>query len=582
MQAFSAPPNDASVGRAYTEPEFPNYATPMGDWNGDGIDDVMFRPSDYGYVLMVQPDGSTVYGSRDGYSLSASVSADLNGDGQAELMSARYEQYYSRYAYAGPFPSENKQDTGLPGECPSGPYQGTGITAGDLNGDGYDDFVVSCPGWYGTEWYDPDSGYFNIFSGHPDLSQIRLDRQFGAGDHNDMFGYRLSAGHDLDQDGYDDLVVTTGGCGYISGQHPPGSAYYNDNPTNVQWIRGGPNLLELTPQGGAVVRWELRSRLGTEGWCDGAEAEMVPDVNGDGYPDLAVSGKEKVRLYLGGPDGPEDTPVWERSAEGICINTSWEYRCLDPDYIKFLRLVGLGDVNGDGYGDLGFVRAWGVEIHYGAPFGVFEGDPLVLDVDRYAHGVGTFGDLTGDGAAELVLVSPWDSHPEDYTYPSTGEVHALSWAWAAFVFEGLSPLDLDGDGVNRGADCNDFRASIYPGALDVGGNGIDENCDGVDGFHLVVASQVGQRVTLEARGGVAGSTVALVGSVKGPGTGPCPPELGGQCVGLRQAQLVGTDKANALGVAEWTVTLPPGTTSIWAQAWALSSPALGSGVLKVR
>ncbi len=32
-----------------------------------------------------------------------------------------------------------------------------------------------------------------------------------------------------------------------------------------------------------------------------------------------------------------------------------------------------------------------------------------------------------------------------------------------------------------GGDCNDFNANIYPGAYDVGGSGLDENCDGEDG-----------------------------------------------------------------------------------------------------
>lgn len=32
-----------------------------------------------------------------------------------------------------------------------------------------------------------------------------------------------------------------------------------------------------------------------------------------------------------------------------------------------------------------------------------------------------------------------------------------------------------------GGDCNDENADIYPGAEDVDGNDIDENCDGVDG-----------------------------------------------------------------------------------------------------
>jgi hypothetical protein len=43
-------------------------------------------------------------------------------------------------------------------------------------------------------------------------------------------------------------------------------------------------------------------------------------------------------------------------------------------------------------------------------------------------------------------------------------------------------LDWDGDRRNRGTDdCNDFNRAIYRGAPDRRGNGVDENCDGVDG-----------------------------------------------------------------------------------------------------
>ena len=37
--------------------------------------------------------------------------------------------------------------------------------------------------------------------------------------------------------------------------------------------------------------------------------------------------------------------------------------------------------------------------------------------------------------------------------------------------------DADGDGFSDAEDCDDSDASIYPGAEEVCGNGVDDNCD---------------------------------------------------------------------------------------------------------
>ncbi len=44
---------------------------------------------------------------------------------------------------------------------------------------------------------------------------------------------------------------------------------------------------------------------------------------------------------------------------------------------------------------------------------------------------------------------------------------------------GDARVDADGDGIFREQDCNDANAAIKPGAIEINGNAVDENCDGI-------------------------------------------------------------------------------------------------------
>jgi len=68
---------------------------------------------------------------------------------------------------------------------------------------------------------------------------------------------------------------------------------------------------------------------------------------------------------------------------------------------------------------------------------------------------------------------------------------------------GLLGIDNDHDGFFAGQDCNDASAAIRPGALEIRGNRVDENCDGISEPFLTVASGLstnwdvhGSRLTL--------------------------------------------------------------------------------------
>jgi hypothetical protein len=79
--------------------------------------------------------------------------------------------------------------------------------------------------------------------------------------------------------------------------------------------------------------------------------------------------------------------------------------------------------------------------------------------------------------------------------------------------------DADGDGFVVPADCNDHNAAIHPGAVDIPGNAVDENCDGHDAPFPPIGSTVAaawkffksytKLTSLAAVGVPAGATITL-------------------------------------------------------------------------
>jgi hypothetical protein len=156
---------------------------------------------------------------------------------------------------------------------------------------------------------------------------------------------------------------------------------------------------------------------GSSGW--GSALGSAGDVNGDGFADLVVG------VAKGGSSSPGLVYVYFGSANGLLLNS--------PEVITDPKgeaggafgaaVVGLGDVNGDGYADVAVSApsttvnsqtfAGRIFVFYGSPMG------LVIDAGKYTSidspdatmhaGFGSAlapGDVNGDGYADLVVSSP--------------------------------------------------------------------------------------------------------------------------------------------------------------------------------
>jgi DNA-binding beta-propeller fold protein YncE len=111
------------------------------------------------------------------------------------------------------------------------------------------------------------------------------------------------------------------------------------------------------------------------------------------------------------------------------------------------------------------------------------GDPLTLSVTAQPA-AGQLGAI--DAPAGRVFYNPFGgfSGADSFKYRAFAGGQFSNTAVASLNVSAPAPaapggLDADRDGFFAGQDCNDSDASIRPGALEVRGNRVDENCDGL-------------------------------------------------------------------------------------------------------
>jgi hypothetical protein len=334
-------------------------------------------------------------------------------------------------------------------------------SGGDVNGDGYPDVVVGAVKYAQTT---VKGGAVFLFYGGPGGLSDQPDWFFGTDMNGAELGTAVANSGDINGDGYDDLVVGAPGC---SNPEPKEGCVYV--------FFGSASGLGSAPD--QVLQLDRRdSYLGTA-------VDLAGDVNGDGYDDVIVGAKWFANnltnegaafLFLGGPDGLSDAPVWQ--FEGNQARASLG-----------TAVAGVGDVDGDGYADFlvgaPFFDGPAVDSGYaalflGSPDG--PGDTPAWEITgshtdaRLGQALAAAGDVNGDGLPDFLIGAPgWQNQDEQaigaaFLYTGRSDCSGAEPLWTAVSDQ---PNSGFGAAVSGAGDMNnDGYADVVVGAWQYSGD----------------------------------------------------------------------------------------------------------------
>ncbi len=403
-------------------------------------------------------------GDRAGHSLDA---GDLDGDGAGDLLIGAYQSADGGtdagavHVAVGPLHGEGELGQGEPHWTGEDAYDYAGqavAVVGDMDGDGYPEIAV---GAYGEDSGGTDAGRAYLLRGPVTGSGDLGDAQVLQGTATSSnLGYSLASAGDVDGDGAQDLLLG-------ASQDP---SLYGDG--GAAYLLLGP----ATAAGDIEDLFDARFRPEGAGDALGSRVAGAGDVDGDGYEDLLLAAPERNDLATNG--GVVYLVLGAPSSHWIGVSqrmNSAHARLLghERDLAAGSALQSLGDLDGDGYGDI----ALGAEssgdpgsafLLTGPLTGEVSLEEAVVRFDGEKNGSRTggalaAGDVDGDGDIDLLVGSP--RYPGSYEVGQAMLFHGplLDWgpkvdmtaggdaSWQASssydrLGTGLAMVDLDGDG----------------------------------------------------------------------------------------------------------------------------------------
>jgi len=356
----------------------------------------------------------------------------------------------------------------------AGDYLGQSVIgAGDLNGDYISDFCVSSSR---SDENGQNAGKTYIFFGRTSGWQesfdlANADASFVGESAGDESGHALGAGGDVNGDGFDDLLISA--------------------PLNQETGEDDGQIYLIF---GKASGWQLNTSLADadasflgEVMSDraGNSIDIIEDVNGDNYDDILIADKwndeyeingGKIYLIFGRASG------WKMDISLSSCNAS--YKGINANDHAGFSISGLGDVNGDTFGDFligaylndelgtsagqsylifGKELGWSTDVNLTNADVTFNGE---YQYDASGTVVSGVGDLNGDTYKDFMIGAPGN----DESQSSAGQAYII---FGKETWESGYNLS-DADASFHGENDNDQLGTFLAGAYDINNDTYDD------------------------------------------------------------------------------------------------------------
>jgi len=370
-------------------------------------------------------------------------------------------------------------------------------SAGDVNGDGIDDFIIGAPQYPGNEGYNSGRAYL-IFGKKSWNSPVSLSDFHGSNGYNGFMidGYHYSgeavnSAGDINGDGIGDLIIESSGLLNIpSPSNALGYAVFGmrgnwNSPFSLDKVNGTNGFLIYGSQPGGTI-WHPASVSGSG------------DINGDGIDDFIIGDGSNANtpsgccfVFFGSRNS------WSGSIKISALNGSNGFIVYgeNANAETGISVSDAGDVNGDGVKDIiigapgantgNVMNAGRAYILFGskgkwnspAYLSDLNGDNgFILDGqdtgDRCGTSVSRAGDVNGDGIDDFIIGAPGAT--------ANGQLNAgVSYVVFGSKAKWSSPFKFDKLNGRNGVIITGIEADGKLGysvrsAGDVNGDGIDD------------------------------------------------------------------------------------------------------------